>query len=100
MKNKSTILIPILLALCLSSCQRERYRTDKKNQLSKETKIANDYLAVQAIEMTQENIEKKESRTKASIKRKNKEQAELEALNSKGKTKKGNKRHSGIFYIY
>lgn len=90
----------VLLGLLLiSSCAKERYRRDRRNRLTKHAQKASDYLQNQAIELTQENIRNRSATEKKAIKRKNKQQAELNALNARSKIK-NSKKHSGNFTLY
>ena len=67
--------------------------------MTKKAKVASDYLANQAVELTQENIDNKESTEKSTHKRKRKQQKELNELNNRSKVKES-KKHSGNFNIY
>lgn len=82
-----------------SGCQGERYRKDRSNRLTSKAERASDHHAKQAFKLTQHNLDRKESRQKASEKRKNKHQQHLNELNAKSKVKSA-KASSGKFTIY
>jgi Tfp pilus assembly protein PilF len=95
------VLVSLVVVMILSSCSRERYREDRKNKMTRRAKIASNYLAAQAIKLTQENIKDKASTEKKSIKRKEKMQDELNKLNATSKAKIPQKqRFKGKFNIY
>ena len=93
--------LSLVLVLILCSCNRERYREDRKNKMTRRAKIASNYLAAQAVKLTQENIKDKESTEKKSVKRKEQMQEELNKLNATTKVKIPQKqRFKGKFNIY
>jgi hypothetical protein len=93
-------LLSLVLALILISCNRERYREDRKNKMTRRAKVASNYLSAQAVKLTQENIKNKESLEKKSVKRKAKMQEELNELNARTKVKITKKQFGGKFNIY
>jgi hypothetical protein len=92
-------LLSIVLVLILTSC-KERYRTDRRNKMTRRAKVASNYLSAQAVKMTQENIKNKETTEKKNVKRKEKMQEELNELNAKSKVKISKKQFGGKFNIY
>lgn len=96
---KNTVLV-FLLALVLISCNRERYRTDRRNKLTRHTKRASDYLANQSIELTQKNIANKKGTDKKSRKRLEKQQKDLNEANARTSKVKSPKKHLGNFKFY
>lgn len=93
-------LVHIAFALLFSACQNERYRKDRKNKLTKHADKASDYLADQAVTMTQENIENKNTTSKKSRKRLEKQQKELNEANNRASKVKPLKKHGGDFKFY
>jgi hypothetical protein len=100
LNTKTVLLILVLVPLCFLSCQRERYRKDKKNRLSRHAVKASDFLAKQAIEITQENIENRESNEKKARKRQEKLQKELNEANKTTSKVVPVKKHKGNFKFY
>ena len=83
-----------------SSCQKEQYRKDRKNKLTKHAKKSSDYLANQSIELTQNNIAKREVTDKKARKRLEKHQEELNEANQRTSKVKPLKKHRGNFKFY
>lgn len=100
MRVFKTVVVLIALALLFSSCQSERYRKDRKNKLTKHADKASDYLANQAVEMTQENIKNRKTTDKKSRKRLEKQQKELNEANNRASKVKPLKKHRGNFKFY
>jgi hypothetical protein len=90
----------LMVSSSFCSCERERYRQDRKNRLSKHTIKASDYLAKQAIELTQENIDNRESTEKKDRKRQEKLQKELNEANKRTSKVAPEKKHKGNFKFY
>ena len=89
-----------IILFSFSSCQKEQYRKDRGNKMTKKSKIASDYLANQAVDLTQDNIEKRGQTEKKSRKELIKKQRELNSANeTSSKVKKG-KKHSGNYKFY
>lgn len=100
MINKAKWYVASLLLLLLAlSCYKEQYKKDRKNKMTRRAKIASNYLANQAIELTQENIENKDVTARKAEKRKKRQQKELNELNSRSKVRPV-KKHSGTFNLY
>jgi hypothetical protein len=100
MKNTPLFIYIIFSFLLCISCTKEQYKTDNKNKMTKKESYASDYLAKQAVELTQENMKNRETNEKAAIKRNSKEQERLNNLNEKSSKVKKSKKHSGNFAIY
>lgn len=99
LKGINGVIIGIVILL-LFSCQRDRYRHDNKNRMTKEAKTATTFLSDQAVELTQDNIDHRDQKVKKATKRAKKEQKELNELNentSKVK-RKGNEEVEFKFY--
>lgn len=94
----NTVLIMILFFFC--SCQTERYRTDRRNRLTKKAEQASDYLAKQSIELTQENIENKEKNRRRARRRLERLQRALNELNAQSKKEKTKGSHQVEFKFY
>ncbi|WP_037573878.1 hypothetical protein [Sporocytophaga myxococcoides] len=99
-REKSTIILLTLASLLFTACQSERYRKDRKNKLSKHTIKASDYLAKQAIELTQGNIENRENTEKKDRKRQEKLQKELNEANKRTSKVAPVNKHKGNFKFY
>lgn len=97
---KFCLMLLIMVNLTFSSCQRERYRKDRKNKQTRHTIKASDYLAKQAIELTQENIENRESTEKKARKIQEKQQKELNEANRRTSKVAPAKKHKGNFKFY
>jgi hypothetical protein len=99
----SYIFIVLVLSLIFLSCSSEkRFKSDHTNRMTKRARIADDHLARQAVVITQENIDNKESNQKKSQKRQSLQQNNLNELNkhtSKAKKYK-KKKFSGDFMFY
>jgi septin family protein len=93
-------LVHIALVLLFSACQSERYRKDRENKLTKHADKASDYLADQAVTMTQENIKNRNTTEKKSRKRLEKQQKELNEANNRASKVKPLKKHRGDFKFY
>lgn len=100
MKIHITLFILVLSYVLVSSCQSERYRTDRKNQMTKKQQAKNNFASNQAIELTQENIENRDVNKKAARRRTELMQEQLNELNEKDSKVKKNKKHSGNFRFY
>jgi hypothetical protein len=103
MRSVMTIVLFVLyffIALCFLSCAKERYRADRKNKMTKRATIANDYLANQAVDLTQGNIEKRKSTDKVARKKLEQQQKELNEANAKTSKVKKPKMHPGNFKFY
>lgn len=96
------VYILLLFVTVSSACQRERYRKDRTNKLTRKAKKAQHYLAEQAKEITQENIAEKDVISKRNRKRQLKEQERLNELNANSsKVKKDrNTKHEGKYSFY
>jgi len=97
--------LPIMLvsSLIFISCSAEkRFQSDRSNRLTKKAKVSHHHLAKQAIVITQENIENKETRQKLSRKEQIRHQKELNELNNQSSkvAKKKKKKFSGDFMFY
>ncbi|MBO9699086.1 MAG: hypothetical protein J7604_02690 [Sporocytophaga sp.] len=99
-RKKLTIILLTLVSFFFTTCQSERYRKDRKNKLSKHTIKASDYLAKQAIALTQENIENRENTEKKDRKRQEKLQKELNEANKRTSKVAPVKKHKGNFKFY
>ncbi len=102
---KQQRIIPILTGFLiimgiLFSCQKSRYQKDKMNKLSKHTKKADDFIAKQSIEITQNNIEERENEVEKSMKKLQRDQKELKAAAKKRKKEKESPKHNGDFKFY
>lgn len=100
MKVYQEFCIGIIILSMLGSCNGERYRTDRKNKLTKKAKIASDYLANQAVEITQQNIDTRQTNEKSARRALNKQQSELNEANAKTSKVKKQKKHAGNFKFY
>ena len=94
------LYLSFLFVLLFSSCQKDRFRSDSKNRMTRKATIANDYLANQSIEITQSNIEKREVTDKKSRKKLARQQKELNEANQSSSKVKKPKRHSGNYKFY
>lgn len=95
----SLLLVSIVVLLLSVGCVGERYRKDKNNRMTRKAKIANDYLAQQAVKLTKFNLSRKEKNEQIALKRKRRAQNRLNDLNSKSNVRQKGK-HSGDFIIY
>lgn len=94
------VVVILLVASGLASCQSERYRKDRKNKMTKHAKKASDYLANQSIELTQNNIEKRKVTDRKSRKRLEKKQKELNEANQRSSKVKAAKKQNLNFKFY
>jgi hypothetical protein len=99
MKTLTNFIVYIYILVIFASCQGERFRSDKNNKLTRKQKVACDFHAKQAIELTQENIEKRDQKEKTSRKKLEKQQAVLNELNKPNRAKRYQK-HTGNFKFY
>ena len=93
-------LYMLLTSIVLTSCITERYRENHKNKLSKKAERAENFLAEQAIDITQENIQNKDKKEKKTRKRLQKQQEEINEANAKENSKKNTKMQHLNFRFY
>lgn len=100
MKIWNYLLLGLFVLTILVSCQKEQYRKDRRNRLTKHAKKSSDYLANQSIELTQNNIAKRDVTDKKARKRLEKHQEELNEANQRTSKVKPAKKHRGNFKFY
>ncbi len=93
-------LLMLLAGFLLPSCITERYRENNKNKLSKKAERAENFLAEQAIDITQENIKNKDKKEKKTRKRLQKQQQEINEANAKEKNDKNTRMQHLNFRFY
>lgn len=94
------IYLILIISTTLTGCMKERYRKDPASKMTRKARKSNDYLAVQANQITEDNLSQKEQVQKTAEKRKKKEQKELHELNKKSSRVKRETKHHGHFKIY
>ena len=89
----------LLFLLMATSCFKETYRKDRRNKMTKKSRIANYFHSKQAVKITQDNLDKKEIKVKKGLKEREKQQREM--VNKGDKSKGLSKpKHEGKFAFY
>jgi len=99
-KSFICIIIYSLLSIAFTSCQKGRYQKDRKNKLSKSVKKADDFIAKQAIKITQDNNEDRAVEVEKSLNKLKRDQKELKAAGKKIRKNKESPKFSGDFKFY